>query len=191
MSSEQSFPTSDLRTAAQDYKRAAEHKYKWRLGAVETVTRTSSGSVRPHRPSETCFNYKRREIKGAVAALQSGVKVARKQDMLDGAAASDDSTSSGSDLEDVISPPVDAGVMYSFDASRAPTHGSQVLTTALDKAVQRYEERETVKLVKNEYDMLDADGETVLPSPMKKEKGKSMSAVAARVPDADEDYEFV
>lgn len=82
--------------------------------------------------------------------------------------------------------------MYSFDASRSPSQGSQILNAALAKAVEKYEERETVKLVKSEYDVLDAEGETVT-SPARKEKGKARKAQigTSHVPDADEDYEFL
>jgi hypothetical protein len=120
----------------------------------------------------------------------------RKHDMLEGtasAATSDDSSGSTSEADDnTPSPPADAGVIYSFDASRSPSHGSQILNAALSKAVEKYEERETVKLVKSEYDVLDADGETVI-SPVKKEKAKAKKAPIGitHVPDADEDYEFL
>ena len=39
MSSEQTFPESDLRSAAQDYKRDADQKAKWGMGAAFTKGR--------------------------------------------------------------------------------------------------------------------------------------------------------
>lgn len=39
MSSEQAFPESDLRSAAQDYKRDADQKAKWGMGAAFTKGR--------------------------------------------------------------------------------------------------------------------------------------------------------
>ena len=90
-----------------------------------------------------------------------------------------------------VSPPADAGVMYSFDAAKGPTQGSQILNVALAKAVERFEEKETAKLVKNEYDVLDSEGESVgLASPRKNAKGKERAVVVA-VPEDDEEYEFV
>ena len=138
------------------------------------------------------FNYKRRDVKAATARLSHGTKIARKQDMLEGTAVTDESSGSNSDEYDeaAISPP--EGIMFSFDAKRAPSEGSQILNVALAKAVERFEERETVKLVKDEYDILDATGE-VVPQPSsarKSRKGKS-KAVAASEPEVDEDYEFV
>ena len=132
-------------------------------------------------------------MKHAVAALTRGSKVTRKQDMLEeGATVSDDSAATNSDeYEDgAISPP--EGVMYSFDAKRAPSEGSQILNVALAKAVERFEERETVKLVNAEYDVLDTAGESVVQpsSGRKAHKGKGKAPVIG-VPDADEDYEII
>lgn len=113
--------------------------------------------------------------------------------MLDGAAVTDDSSGSNSDeYDETPSPPVDVGVTYSFDAARSPSQGSQILNVALAKAVEKFEERETVKLVKSEYELLDSDGETVLPSPLKSEnKRKSKKTDPAGVIAEDDDYEFV
>lgn len=189
MSSEQTFSTGDLRSTAQDYKRDAARKHKWALGSVATTGRVAGGKPRPHRPSETFFNFKRKETKSAIAALQNGAKIARKQDMLEGTAISDDSSNSASDHEDVPSPPACYSIMYSFDATQGPSQGSQILNAALAKAVEKFEERETVKLVKEEYEVLNDDGESMGQSPVK--KGKSKVGRSINVPDADEDYEFV
>ncbi|KAF2167112.1 hypothetical protein M409DRAFT_66176 [Zasmidium cellare ATCC 36951] len=192
MSAEQTFSQADLRSNAQSYKRDATHKHKWALGTSDGVGR-APGKPRPYRPSETEYNLKRREEKSAVASLAHGTKIARKHDMLEGTAMTDDSSGSNSDeYDETPSPPVDAGVTYSFDHARGPTKGSQILNVALAKAVEKFEERETVKLVKSEYELLDSEGEAVTPSPAKKRKGKKAAAEqAVVVPTEDEDYEFV
>lgn len=164
------------------------------------MSRESQTAVVPYpckNPADSApsnYNLKRREDKSAVASLAHGAKIARKHDMLEGAANTDDSSASNSDEYDegTPSPPADAGVAYSFDAPRGPTKGSQILNTALAKAMEKYEERETVNLVKAEYELLDGEGETVAPSPDKKRKAKPKAGEpAVLVPDADEDYEFV
>lgn len=142
----------------------------------------------PWLTDSSTYDSKRRETKGAVAALQGGAKVARKHDMLEGTAVSDDS-GSASDYDATPSPPADAGITYSFDASRGPSQGSQILNAALNKAVKRFEDRQTVKLVKDEYEVLDDEGEAVALT-AKKGKSKTKSA-PVHVPDADDDYEFV
>jgi hypothetical protein len=124
----------------------------------------------------------------------------RKHDMLDAATDlpihDDSSASSSSDHDDETSPalpPPDAGVMYSFDAPRGPTEGSQILNVALVKAMEKFEDKATVKLVKDEYDVIDSEGESVGLSPVKnKGKGKAVEkAVLVEARDEDEEYEFV
>lgn len=44
----------------------------------------------------------------------------------------------------------DYNIMYSFDAPRGPSQGQEVLTQALSKAVFKFEDHQTVKLVKDE-----------------------------------------
>ena len=51
MSSEQAHPTSDLRAAAQDYKREEQQKAKWALGPKYAAGRADA-HPRPLRPSD-------------------------------------------------------------------------------------------------------------------------------------------
>ena len=53
----------------------------------------------------------------------------------------------------------DADITYSFDAPRGATQGSQVLSSALDKAVAQFESAVTDRIVREEYEVLDAAGE--------------------------------
>lgn len=104
----------------------------------------------------------------------------------------EEESASSSSSDDNVSGQSDAGVAYSFDAAKGPSQGSQILNVALARAVERFEEKETVKLVRNEYDVLDSEGESVGFVPGKKGKGRVVGErAAAGVPDADDDYEFV
>ena len=76
-------------------------------------------------------------------------------------------------------PALDAEVAYSYDAARGPSHGSQILHHALEKAIVQFEGKETDKLIKNEYEVLSRDTEAFVP--LKKRN----------VPAEDEDYDFV
>jgi hypothetical protein len=60
------------------------------------------------------------------------------------------------------------------------------LNVALAKAVERFEEKETAKLVRNEYEVVDSEGESVGLTPVKT-KGKAKKVAEAE----EEDYEFV
>jgi len=72
-------------------------------------------------------------------------------------------TSDSSAEEDVkeasAAPEPDAGITYSFDAERGPAKGSQILSMALAKAVEKYEVRATEKLVKEEYEVVGQEKE--------------------------------
>ena len=81
-------------------------------------------------------------------------------------------------------PPPDAEIAYSFDATRGPSQGSQILGIALAKAVERFENNATDKLVKEEYEVLNSDGEPVLSKGPK----KGSKQIASK---DDDEYEFV
>jgi hypothetical protein len=95
----------------------------------------------------------------------------------DMASASDES-SADEDVDHASAAPApDADIAYSFDAQRGPGHGSQILNHALEKAVERFETKETEKLVKNEYEVLDLYDEAPRPK--------------RHVAPEDDEYEFV
>jgi hypothetical protein len=89
-----------------------------------------------------------------------------------------DESSADEDVEHPSAAPApDAEIAYSYDAPRGPSHGSQILNYALEKAVERFETKETEKLVKNEYEVLDIDDDT--------------PRTKRRVAPEDEEYEFI
>ncbi|KAK6003676.1 hypothetical protein QM012_009447 [Aureobasidium pullulans] len=182
MSSEQTFPESDLRSAAQDYKRDAEQKAKWGMGA--TFTKGRGDNPKPVKRSKT-QSYRHAEKSGLFCAVYvpGKAKIARKQDMLadadEYAVSSEDSSSASGD--EATTP---SEILYGFDNLRVPSHGSQILNTALAKAIEQYEDKETVKLVRNEYEILDAD----------EEEAHNLGHVSAKpklVDAEDAEYEFV
>ncbi|KAI4749928.1 hypothetical protein E4T44_14972, partial [Aureobasidium sp. EXF-8845] len=93
MSSEQTSSTSDLRSASQDYKRDADHKAKWGMGAVFTQGRGENPM--PMRRGKT-QSYRHAEKSGLFCAvpIPSKAKIARKQDI---AAAADEYAVSSDD----------------------------------------------------------------------------------------------
>lgn len=70
---------------------------------------------------------------------------------------------------DPRNPPADGGVLYSFDAPTAPRK-SIGLDNLVEKAERDFLSRETDKIVRNEYEILDESGEI---KAMTKGKGKS------------------
>ena len=56
-------------------------------------------------------------------------------------------------------PEPDAEIAYSYDAKRGPQKGSQILGMALAQAVEKFETKQTEKLVKDEYDFVEKEPE--------------------------------
>ncbi|GAB7364572.1 hypothetical protein MBLNU230_g5379t1 [Neophaeotheca triangularis] len=204
--SSQTLPTSDLRSTAHDTKRSTDRKHK--PAAYQPPTAYVEHQQRPrYKSAFTISNtrnhnnskYQSHGARSAGGVVASVNKISRKHDKLDdndnldsaSSAAEESASASGSDDNGDAGVAPDSGVTYSFDAARGPSQGSQILNVALAKAMEKYEEKETVKLVRTEYDVLDSEGESVGLAPASK-KGKAKSAgVVAGVPDADDDYEFV
>jgi len=101
--------------------------------------------------------------------------------MNDIASASGDSSADEDIDEPSAAPAPDAEITYSYDAERGPSHGSQILGMALAQAIERFEVRQTDKLIKEEYEVLDVN-EVLSPAPKVARKITSVD---------DEDYEFV
>lgn len=98
---------------------------------------------------------------------------------------SGDSSAEDEVEEPSAAPEPDADIAYSFDAARGPGQGSQILSHALDKAIERFEIRATDKLIKDEYEVLDHDGE-----PVATRSGKGKKPVSV-VRDDEDDFELV
>ena len=166
--SEQTY-TSDLRSDAKGFNRDKNQRVKWEHGpSFGPGRRVDDG--RP-RPARVIPHFK---------STHPGPMKARTALTKDISNASDES-SADEDVEHPSTAPVpDAEIAYSYDAERGPSQGSQILNSALDQAIKRFETKETDKLIKNEYEVLQLDAEALSPLPRKRN-------VAA----GDEDYYFV
>jgi hypothetical protein len=84
--------------------------------------------------------------------------IARKvfrNEVLDTGIGPSDSSAGEEDVGEASAAPVpDADIMYSYDATHGPGGGTNVLSTAVTTAVQRYENKMTEKLAK-EYEFVD------------------------------------
>ncbi|KAI9850795.1 MAG: hypothetical protein M1838_005050 [Thelocarpon superellum] len=165
MATSPSVSTQDLRSHAIEYKRDKDHNEKWALGESERAT----GGRRPipdglHRPVQPMSSKVRtgahrgeRKRKDKLSHLAS---TARRHDIDEEQSASD--SSDPSELDAVMEPATavpDAGITYSYDATAGPGRGSQILGMALAKAVEKFETRETDKLIKDEYEVVTEDAE--------------------------------
>jgi hypothetical protein len=184
--------TQDLRATAQDYRRDANNKHKWELGETfgpgQAATHPKPRKPEPKyalprknviRPNSNQFcRRKVHKLHAAKAIHRQGIVSDRHE------VATDSSCDEDVESPDTAPAP-DAEVTYSFDAQRGPSQGSQILGFALEKAVAKFESNATEKLVRNEYEILDSDGEPVPTKAGKKaQKADGMTA-------EEDDYEFV
>ncbi|KAH7139015.1 hypothetical protein B0J11DRAFT_32831 [Dendryphion nanum] len=170
MSTEQTF-TGDLRSGAKEFNRDKEHRVKWAHGeAFGPGRRAEDNRPRPAR------------IMPKIHATTSSTNKARTAIRNDIADASGDSSAEEEVDAPSVAPVPDAEITYSYDAERGPSHGSQVLGQALAQALERFEVRQTDKLIKEEYEVLDAHGEPI---------ASSSKAGKKKITSEDEDYEFV
>ncbi|KAF1842567.1 uncharacterized protein K460DRAFT_359154 [Cucurbitaria berberidis CBS 394.84] len=167
MSTVQTF-TNDLRSDAKEFNRDKNSRVKWAHGqSFGPGRREEDGRPRPAK------------IVPHIRSTFPGPMKARTAVNKDMASASGDS-SADEDVEHPSTAP-DAEIAYSYDATRGPSHGSQILNHALEKAIERFETKETDKLIKNEYEVLDIDAEE---SPSSRPNRHTVAP-------EDEEYEFV
>ncbi|KAF2745101.1 hypothetical protein M011DRAFT_148847 [Sporormia fimetaria CBS 119925] len=165
--------THDLRSGAKEFRRDKEHRVKWAHGpAFGPGRRVEENRPRPARIDPVPRIH--RDVRG-----QQKARTALHNDMYTASGES----SADEDIEEPSAAPVpDAEITYSYDAERGPSHGSQILGLALEKAIQRYEVVQTDKLIKEEYEVLDPEKEALTPGPRIVDKADSPE---------DADYGFV
>ncbi|KAF2761303.1 hypothetical protein EJ05DRAFT_258931 [Pseudovirgaria hyperparasitica] len=191
MASKQTFSTHDLRSAATENQRSTlDQKRKWAHGSAFGPGRltTDVAHARPARPDNREPSGVRRDGI-AVATFKARSREGRKADINEYYDSGDSSAPEEVD-EASAAPEPDAEVAYSFDAASGPSHGSQILSAALAKAVERYEVVATDKLVREEYEVLGSDGEPVVKA---KGKGKAMKPPQS-APEAaadEDDFELI
>ena len=165
-------PTSDLRGASKDYKRDHEHKAKW--GTDDEVRGCVHSSVGldvevcdkctprpPHRGARKHGRHVNSRVLNEYKGVAKKKVFARKaigneiEAGTDAPLAGLSDTSSDESVKEAGAGTVpDAEVMYSFDAKRGPSHGSDILGRAVTQAVERYENKQVEKLIK-EYEVIE------------------------------------
>lgn len=185
MASEQTFSTHDLRSGAKEFSRDKDSRVKWAHGqSFGPGRREEDARPRPARviptPKSVCYQQVIQPKLTVTCRSKTGMHKARTALTNDINCASGESSAEEDIDAPSTAPAPDAEIAYSFDAERGPSHGSQILGHALNKAIERYEVRQTEKLVKEEYEVLDA--EALSPAPKASKKNVTVE---------DEEYEFV
>ena len=92
----------------------------------------------------------------------NAIKIARKHDEKHECDIVNSDSSTDEDVKEASAAPVpDAAYTYSFDAPRGPGKGSQILGMALAKAEEKYENKATKKLIKDEYEFVGKEKEDI------------------------------
>ena len=166
-------PTNnDLRGASKDYLRDHEHKAKWGTDdPVRGCVHRSQGfdlevcdkctARPPHRGSRKYGRHSSNRVVNEYKGVAKKKAFARKaigneiEAGTDAPLAGVSDTSGDESIKDDGAASVpDAEVMYSFDATSGPSHGSDILGRAVTQAVERYENKQVEKLIK-EYDVVE------------------------------------
>jgi len=198
MPAEQTFSTNDLRSASVDYKRDSENKHKWAQGEAWGPGRPTNAHSRPARMVPKYVTPVQRRVFATHNQCRfprsnkelgtKDLKTAQRHDIFEETQHSGDSSTEEDPVEPSAAP--EAELAYSFDARSGPSHGSQILSLAVAKAVERYENNVTDKLVKDEYEVLNEAGEAVPAATHKSVKASKKPAVDNANVNEDE-YEFV
>lgn len=138
--------TADDFKLDQDFKRDSDRRHKWALGAWNSTTNPGLSRTTPVTPLSS-------KVKTAVR--RSTFTHSRKPQIRLNADISASDSSAEEDVQEASAAPApDAGITYSYDAVRGPGHGSEILSLAINKAVERFETKVTEKLVKDEYEVV-------------------------------------
>ncbi|KAF3910493.1 hypothetical protein ABW20_dc0110615 [Dactylellina cionopaga] len=163
-------PTADLRKASVDQHRAKNRKMRYRnvnvtllgqpINPFETHSQcsrwTDRNKFKMPNPNTTggasCQCHSCRTLRWE---SNSRNKARLQRVSLDDDVAGDNIDDSF-DQDNIYRDGVD-GVLYSYDRPSGPSHGSQILSQALNVAIDKLEKKELEQLVKNEYDIIYSD----------------------------------
>lgn len=96
---------------------------------------------------------------GNINQLARGVKTAFRHEVIDELGSGPSDSSAEEDIKEASAAP-QLDIMYSYDAAHGPGRGSQILGMALARAVEKFETKETEKLVK-EYEFVGKENDAI------------------------------
>lgn len=148
---------TDIHQSSKDgneLKRYHKHKAKWAYGVRPLPGRRiiSGDSCRPvphGRNRSTLFPLPPRRT---VGRRKAGIR----DDVNDGVSAHEYCDIDATFVHPESTPADDPNLFYSFDAMRSPGHGEHILSVALARAMDRFEVKETEKVVR-EYEIVEYD----------------------------------
>lgn len=164
----ESITANDLRRAGTDAKRVYDHKMKWAYGGRSAVARREVSEVYPvTRPAVPSTHYMhlhhamQRDRKAKTNQLATAAKIDLRNDIREALDSGPSDSSGGEDIDDPASAPTVAeepGDEASGTVEHYEVAGQTILSDAVNKAVERFETKETEKLVK-EYEVVTHEHE--------------------------------
>ncbi|KAJ9618836.1 uncharacterized protein PV06_00896 [Exophiala oligosperma] len=164
---------SDLRSEAKPYQRDKNHNRKWARGGKGQVTQPCTQHDEPTANCYKCIGrpkgqhltasearhkqHHKNRVTSQTATLARKVFRNEVVDALDGPLAHVSDNSEEEDVSDASAAPIpsEADFLYSYDSRTGPRAGSDLLSNAVSQALRRFENNETDKLIKKEYDVVD------------------------------------
>lgn len=156
----------NLRKESREFQRDKDQRAKWHYGKTPKCGRGCLGAcmndcledgaaLRPvGKPGYNAYYKRQRQRESQRGATQ--VSKAIRNDIYDGMDVADiPDTSSDEDVHDASAAPLPTEAEFMYDSRHGPLTGQTILSAALSKAVQRFENTETEKLVTREYDVID------------------------------------
>ncbi|KAL2443738.1 hypothetical protein ABEF95_011410 [Exophiala dermatitidis] len=190
------YSTNDLRSAAKPYQREKNQHSKWARGVKTVYSRYPDvpqherETIIPGRPAPRDLDRRlgragarerhsmQNKLSGQAATLARKVFRNEVVEAIDGPLSLVSDTSEEEDVSDASAAPLpaEADFMYSYDAPSGPRNGTDILSHAINQAVQRFENSETEKLVNKEYDVVD---------------GKDMADLSTADDEDEHDFEMI
>jgi len=150
--------TGDIRRSATESKRDHDHKAKWAFGTREGRNQLANLVDNRHpRPAvqRPVSRWDHKQTQLSINRKVSCAKATLLNDVDEALSGAYDNADSSAD-EDVPEPGAaseNPNIYYSFDAASAPREGDHILGIALARAVEKFEVKETEKLVR-EYEFV-------------------------------------